>query len=186
MKKAVFIDRDGVIIEDRNYAHKVQDLTFIPHSLTALRTLSSTDLAIIIVTNQSGIARGIFTEEEYHAFTDYLLVRLKDEGVRIDAVYYCPHHPREGVGEYRAICECRKPGIAMLEKAASEFNIDLKGSWLVGDKISDIKAGADAGTRTVLVATGYGGKDTEYSAEPDFRAADLNDAIDIILKEMAT
>lgn len=181
-KRAVFIDRDGVIIEERNYAYRTEDLKFIPGSVEGLRALSRSGYRIIIVTNQAGIARGFFTEEDYQRFTAHLLGLLKDDGVRIDAVYFCPHHPTEGIGEYKTECECRKPKAGMLKAAAKEHGLDLRSSWLVGDKASDIKAGKDAGCRAILVKTGYAGSDAPDAHWEDFTTDDLFGAVGLILE----
>ena len=203
LHKAVFIDRDGVIIEDDDYLSDMDAARFIPGSIDALRTLtgatspsspSDAGWKIIIVTNQSGIARGYFSEDRYHIFTAALLSRLSDEMIRVDGVYYCPHHPTEGVGPYRIDCDCRKPKTGMIMKGAGEHSVDLAASWLVGDKASDIKAGRDSGTRTILVKTGYGGSDVESGGEtgaergpdltcPDFTCDDLAAAVDLILAD---
>ncbi|TAN62893.1 D-glycero-beta-D-manno-heptose 1,7-bisphosphate 7-phosphatase [bacterium] len=185
MKKAVFIDRDGVIIEERNYAYKVEDLAFIPGSIDALKALAKTDYVIIIVTNQAGIARGYFTEKDYNAFTAHMLRLLKDAGARVDGVYFCPHHPAEGVGKYRVDCDCRKPKTGMIDSAAGDFGIELGSSWFIGDKSSDILAGKSAGCRAVLVKTGYGGKDAGNGTEPDYVTDDLNSAVRLILDKSA-
>ena len=181
-RKAVFIDRDGVIVEECNYVYRPEELRFIDGSVCALRRLTRSPYSIIIVTNQSGIARGYFTEEEYHIFTEHMLSILKKEDVHIDAVYYCPHHPVEGVSPaYRIDCDCRKPKTGMLERAVREHGIDLESSWLIGDKTSDIKAGKDASCRTIMVRTGYGGSDRTCEVGPDYVVDNLSDAVDLIL-----
>lgn len=182
MKKAVFIDRDGVIIEEKNYAYRIDDLAFIPGSTDAIKALSRSDYLVIIVTNQAGIARGYFTEKDYHEFTSRLLALLRDAGGRIDGVYFCPHHPTEGTGDYKIDCECRKPKNGMLKAAAKDFGIDLASSWLIGDKSSDIKAGQSAGCKTILVKTGYAGGEGSNATVPDYTADDLNSAVRLILR----
>ena len=181
LRNAVVIDRDGVIIEDTDYVYKSADLSFIPGSIEALQTLSRSSYKIIIITNQSGIGRGYFTESDYHVFTETLLEKLSDYGARVDGVYFCPHHPASGMGRYKTLCPCRKPRTGMLTKASREHGIRLRGSWLIGDKTSDIKAGADAGCKTILVKTGYAGRDLQFRLKADLIANDLNDAIRAIL-----
>jgi len=178
---AVLIDRDGVIIEDKDYVHRTEDLHFTPGAVKALQALTRSPHQVMIVTNQAGIARGYYSEADYAAFTEHLLAELARRSVRIDAVYYCPHHPTEGVGEYRVACDCRKPGTGMLRQASDEHDLDLGRCWLIGDKTSDIQAGADAGCRTILVRTGYGGRDEQCSCSPDYVARDLQEAVDLIL-----
>lgn len=183
MIRTVFVDRDGVIIEDGDYVHRVEDLKFIPGAVDGLKELNAAGFQIIIVTNQAGIARGYFTEEEYHAFSGHLLGELEKGGVGISGVYFCPHHPTEGVGIYRVDCRCRKPRTGMLQMASNEHSVDVPSSWLIGDKSSDIKAGRDFGLRTILVRTGYGGKDGQCAAEPDYDAADMLEAARLILEK---
>ena len=181
LRNAVFIDRDGVIIEDRDYVYRSEDIAFIPGALEALKTLSRTSYKIIIITNQSGIGRGYFTEPDYHAFTETLLEKLSACGARVDGVYFCPHHPAQGIGGYKTSCACRKPKTGMITRASHEHGIRLKGSWLIGDKTSDIKAGVDAGCKTILVKTGYAGQDLRFRLRADLIAGDLNGAVRMIL-----
>ncbi|MFZ3072503.1 MAG: D-glycero-beta-D-manno-heptose 1,7-bisphosphate 7-phosphatase [Thermodesulfobacteriota bacterium] len=181
LRNAVFIDRDGVIIKDRDYVYKSEDLSFIPGSLEALQTLSRTSYKIIIITNQSGIGRGYFTESDYHVFTETFFEKLSSYGARVDGVYFCPHHPASGIGRYGTLCACRKPKTGMITKASHEHGIRLKGSWLIGDKTSDIKAGATAGCKTILVKTGYAGQDRQCRLKSDLIAKDLFDAVRMIL-----
>lgn len=156
MRPAVFLDRDGTLIEEAGYLDRLERLRFFPFSVDAVRLLNRADLAVVIVTNQAGVARGIFPESfvaEAHA---HLRERLEAGGARLDGFYYCPHHPDGTVGSYRRACDCRKPGDAMLRQAAVDLDLDLARSVVVGDRWHDIQAGQRAGTRTVLVRTGYG------------------------------
>lgn len=156
MRPAVFLDRDGTLIEEAGYLDRLERLVLYPFSIDAVRLLNRAGLAVVIVTNQAGVARGIFPESfvaEAHA---HLRERLEAGGARLDAVYYCPHHPDGALDRYRRACDCRKPGDAMLRRAAAEMNLDLARSVVVGDRWHDIQAGRTAGTRTVLVRTGYG------------------------------
>lgn len=181
MNKAVFLDRDGVINEDTVYLHEKKFLKFYPESIKALSELSDTDYKIIVVTNQSGIGRGLYTEEEYNAFKkEYIdeLAGASDGRIRIDGIYYCPHHSTEGVGKYRIKCKCRKPEPGMLLQAQQDYNISLPESYMIGDKRSDIAAGKAAGCKTILVKTGYAGKGGEgLNVEPDFIFENLYDAV---------
>ncbi|MRJ01838.1 MAG: D-glycero-beta-D-manno-heptose 1,7-bisphosphate 7-phosphatase [Epsilonproteobacteria bacterium] len=143
--KAVFLDRDGVINRDLGYVHRIEDFHFIEGIFEALRYLQDLGYTLFIVTNQSGIGRGYYGIEEFEELTEFMLRRLKEEGIEIKKVYFCPHHPDQG-------CNCRKPEPGMVLKAAEEFGIDLKRSWLIGDKESDIEAAQRAGVgRTILL-----------------------------------
>ena len=154
--KGAFIDRDGVIIEERGYAYRIEDYAPLPGAVAALRELQAVGFRLVVVTNQSGIARGLYTEDDYLAFTAHMQARLLAGGVRLDAVEYCPHLPDAAVARYRLACDCRKPRPAMLQRAASKLNIDLASSILVGDRLTDIEAGRAAGVgRCFLVRSGH-------------------------------
>lgn len=153
--RGAFIDRDGVIIEDRGYAHRPQDLAPLPGAIAALRELKSAGFALIVVTNQSGIARGLYSEADYLRFSMHLQSRLRAEGVQLDAVEYCPHLPEAALARYRLDCECRKPRPGMLQRAALRLGVDLSTSVVVGDRRTDIEAGRAAGAgRCYLVRSG--------------------------------
>lgn len=155
-RKAAFIDRDGVLNEDRAYVHRIEDFEFLPGAIEAMRLLKSAGYLLVVITNQSGIARGIYTEADYLALTEHMRQRLAAEGVSLDAVEYCPHLPDAPVGRYRADCDCRKPKPGMLRRAIQTLDIDPGASFLVGDRLSDIEAGRAAGIgRCFLVRTGY-------------------------------
>ena len=172
MRKAVFIDRDGVLNEDPGFLHEIDKLKFYPGIIDTLVELSKTDYLIVIVTNQPGIGRGIYSETEYKKFENaYMdeLGRISKNRIRIDRIYYCPHHPTKGIGKYKTICKCRKPAPGMLKRAAEEYDIDFFHSYMIGDKRSDIQAGKAVGCKTVLVRTGCGGKGGDFeSVEPDY------------------
>ncbi len=182
MNKAVFLDRDGVICKDTDYLHKIQDFEFIDKAIDALKLLSKTDYKIIIITNQAGIAHGFYTEEDFHKLNNWMLKEFKSKSIKIDKVYYCPHHQNAEIAKYKLDCDCRKPKTGMLKKAEKEFNINLKNSFLVGDQSSDIRAGENAGCKTILVRTGYAGKDKQYKVIPDFTVKNLYEAVELILK----
>lgn len=138
VKKALFLDRDGVINEDKGYVSRVEDFTFCAGVFEALRTFEARGYLLVIVTNQSGIGRGYYTQEAYETLTAWMLGELQKNGVTIAKVYHCPHAPEEK-------CACRKPESGMLEAAIGEFGIDPARSWIVGDKPSDMEAGKNAG-----------------------------------------
>ena len=155
-RRAVFLDRDGTINQEVGYLHRVEDFVFIPGAPEAIRLLRGAGFLVVVVTNQAGIARGLYDEAALERLHEHLAVELAAAGTGIDASYFCPHHPRHGVGPYQVDCACRKPLPGMLLQAAADLGIALADSWLVGDKLSDIQAGLAAGCRPVLVRTGYG------------------------------
>lgn len=143
--RAAFLDRDGVINVDHGYVHRADQFELLPGVSAALRKLSDAGLLLVVVTNQSGIARGLYTEQDYEALTVHMRARLAAEGVRLDAVYHCPHLQDAAVPAYRKQCDCRKPLPGMILRAIAEHDIEPARSMLVGDKASDIAAGRAAG-----------------------------------------
>jgi D-glycero-D-manno-heptose 1,7-bisphosphate phosphatase len=155
-RRAVFLDRDGVINTEVNYLHRVQDFAFVPGTPAALARLQAAGWALVVVTNQSGIARGYYSEADYQALTEHLRAELARAGVTLDAVLHCPHLPDASVAAYRGDCDCRKSAPGMLLRAAAALDIDLAASVMVGDKRSDLEAGRAAGVgRNVLVRSGH-------------------------------
>ncbi len=151
---AIFFDRDGTINRDHGYVYKIDNFQFIEGAIEAMIELKKMGYALILITNQSGIAIGLFTEEQFLELTEWMNWSLIDHGIGLDAIYYCPHHPNAIEQKYKQICNCRKPKPNMLLKAQKELNINMKASYMVGDKISDIQAGKEANIGTnVLVAT---------------------------------
>jgi len=177
---AVFLDRDGVINENA-FVNDPDDLVLIPGAGEAIARLNHACLPVVVVTNQGGIAMGHLTEETLGVIHAELRRRLAGAGASVDAIYYCPHIANARLIAYRIDCPCRKPGTGMLEKARDDLGIALSKSALVGDSTSDILAGIRAGCRTILVETGFGGKDGKVSAVPDAVVADLSAAVDLIL-----
>lgn len=175
--RAVFLDRDGVLMEDASYVGQIERVTLIPGAAEALRRLRAAGYRLLVVTNQSGVGRGYFTREavdQIHAHLDEQFARV---GVGIDRYYVCPHHPEDN-------CDCRKPRPKFLQAAAREYGLDLARSFMVGDRTSDLQAGHNAGTRTVLVLTGVGAETlARADARPDHVAADLPAAVDWILTQ---
>ncbi|WP_409307858.1 D-glycero-beta-D-manno-heptose 1,7-bisphosphate 7-phosphatase [Pectobacterium sp. B1J-3] len=152
---AIFLDRDGTINIDHGYVHEIDQFQFIDGVIDALQELKKLGFALVIVTNQSGIARGKFTEEQFMQLTEWMDWSLADRDVDLDGIYFCPHHPDATVGDYRQVCDCRKPEPGMLLSAQRHLNIDMAASYIVGDKIEDLQAGIAAGVGTkVLVRTG--------------------------------
>ncbi len=155
-RPAAFIDRDGVLNEERAFVHRPEDFVFVPGAIEALRLLQEAGYRLVVVTNQSGIARGLYREADYLALTAHMRSSLEARGVRLDAVEYCPHLPDAPVARFRVDCDCRKPRPGMLLKAMEALDIDPQASFLVGDRPSDVEAGRAAGLgRCFLVRTGY-------------------------------
>lgn len=184
MNKAVFLDRDGVITQEPpHYAHKLDQLALIPKSGDAIRLLNEDGFMVVIVSNQAGIAYGYYQEEDAVSFNQALGGKLTEAGAHIDAIYYCPHHPEAKVEKYRVDCDCRKPKPGMLIMAEKELGIDMKSSYMVGDKLTDIEVGKRAGCKTVLVKTGYGGETVQNNRiKCDYIADDLHAAVEHILE----
>jgi len=180
MRKAVFLDRDGVISEEVDHLNNVAGLRLLPGAARAIKALNEKEYHVIVVTNQAAIAKGMVTPEVVNDIHEEMKKQLSKEGAMIDGIYYCPHYPDGTVKEYAVVCDCRKPGIGMIEQAMKDFTIDPGRSFLVGDKTSDILAGRRAGLKTILVKTGYAGKDGRYKVAPDFIADDLLSAITYI------
>ena len=151
--KAIFLDRDGTINVEKDYLFKIPDFEFLPGVIDALRQLQTAGFLLIIITNQSGIARGYYTEEQYKELNDWMLEELRSHGVNITAVYYCPHHPEAKVEKYRKNCSCRKPKLGMYEQAVKDFNIDLGSSYAIGDKIRDCAICKTTECRGFLIAS---------------------------------
>lgn len=153
---AVFLDRDGTINEETGYMDRLEKLKLVPVAAEAIRLINASGMKAVVVTNQSGVARGLFDE----AFVDAVHTRLREmlraEGAFLDGIYFCPHHPTEGRERYLMTCDCRKPAPGLLLRAAADLHLDPDRSYMVGDTLKDIEAGARAGARGVLVRTGYG------------------------------
>lgn len=187
LRPAVFLDRDGVLIDEVEYLSDVAQVRLIPGAAAAVWRLNDAGLAVVVVTNQSGVARGYFPESrvgEVHRHLAELL--LAEVGATVDRFDYSPYHPTEGVGAYRRDTDCRKPKPGMLVRSATALGLDLSASWMVGDRRSDLEAGAAAGCRTILVRTGYG-EGCDVTA-PDGRlnlaavVPTLAEAVDVILQ----
>jgi histidinol-phosphate phosphatase family protein len=184
-QRAVFLDRDGTINEWKGHLASAEEFTLIEGTAEAVKRLNEAEYRVIVVTNQSVIARGEATFAEVRRIHSKMETLLGRQGAFIDGLYLCPHHPDKGfpgeVASLKFACDCRKPGTALIEKARCEFNLDLRGSWLIGDTTADILAAQRAGLRSVLVGTGEAGRDGKYAVRPDFSAKDLYSAVDTIL-----
>ena len=153
-RSAVFFDRDGVLNEDRGYIHTPGEFAWMPGAIESVKWLNDTGRLVLVVTNQSGIARGVYTEEEYLAFERWISERLAEQGAHVDAWYHCPHHPTEGLGDLRTECDCRKPAPGMVLRALEEWGLRPERCVLIGDKESDMAAAAAAGVPGVLFRNG--------------------------------
>src|SRR5712691_10516702 len=153
---AVFIDRDGTLTEEVGYVNHPKRLRLLPRTGEAIRRLNTAGVPAVVVTNQAGIARGYFTEDLLDAVNAELRAQLAAAGAQLDGLYVCPHHPTEGQPPFRMSCECRKPKPGMLLQAASDLDLDLRRSFMIGDKGSDLEVAPVIGARGILVLTGYG------------------------------
>jgi len=184
-KSGVFLDRDGTLLEEAGYLDRLERLVFFPYAIDAVRLLNRAGFPVVVVTNQAGIARGIFKESFVAAAHRHISDRLAAAGARVDAFYYCPHHPEAVVEEFRQVCDCRKPQPGMLTRAAADLDLALDRSFVVGDRWHDLEAGQRVGARTLLVRTGYGR--TEEAApmahvQPSAIVDNVIDAVSWILR----
>ncbi len=180
-RRAVFIDRDGTISEEVGYVNHVSRYRVFPFAAEAIRTITEAGWLAILVTNQAGVARGYFAEEMIGRVHEVLTAELARGGARLDAIYYCPHHPSVGEPPYRLDCDCRKPRPGLLRRAAEEFDLDLADCWMVGDRYSDTELARNAGVRSAFVLSGYGRGEWEHQRhawkhQPDLVAENLLEA----------
>ena len=185
MRPAVFLDRDGTLIEERGYLDRLELLTVFPWTADAIRLINRAGYAAVVITNQAAIGRGMVEEAflgTVHAALDAVLA---GGNARIDRYYYCPHHPEATLDRFRRVCRCRKPGPGMIEQACEEMGLDPRRSFMVGDRWLDVAAGHAAGTRSVLVRTGHGGHEEQHlpeGAQPDAILNNLMEAVAWILR----
>jgi D-glycero-D-manno-heptose 1,7-bisphosphate phosphatase len=177
-RPAVFLDRDGTLVEERDYLDDPADVELVPGAADAIRRLRVNGFLIVVITNQSGIARGLYREEDYQAVRERLQELLEREGAGLDATYHCPHHP-----DFTGPCDCRKPGPGMYRSAERELGIDLEVSWFVGDKLTDVDPARRLGGTGVLVLTGYGRESRNYVASDVRVVKDLPAAADLIIAQ---
>jgi mannose-1-phosphate guanylyltransferase / phosphomannomutase len=184
-RRAVFLDRDGVINVERDPVAAPEKLNLLPGAVDAIKKINRSEFCAIVVTNQPMIAKGFATENDLDRIHAKLETLLGAEHAYVDRIYYCPHHPEKGFAgerpELKIPCECRKPSPGMLFKAAADFNLDLSSSYMVGDQTVDVQTGINAGCRTIMVKTGYAGSDGKHSCRPDVLADTLSDAVESIL-----
>ncbi|MDE6386783.1 MAG: HAD-IIIA family hydrolase [Lachnospiraceae bacterium] len=170
-KPAVFLDRDGVLTEENGYITSPEKLKIFPYAEESVRKIRQKGYYTIVITNQSGVARGLFTEKALQEMNEYLMKQT-----HVDAIFYCPHHPGGKVEKYTKECACRKPRTGMFEAACREFAIDMSNSYMIGDRAGDIFAGQSAGVRTILLESGYGTGGLEAEVTPDNIMQDLREA----------
>jgi D-glycero-D-manno-heptose 1,7-bisphosphate phosphatase len=187
MNRAIFIDRDGTISEEVGYINHLSRFRLFPYAAAALNQLHENGYLAIVITNQAGVARGYFSEAMVQEIHQQMTKELETSGARLDAIYYCAHHPSVGEPPYQFDCDCRKPKPGLLLRAAQDYNIDLANSWMIGDRYSDIELAANAGVKSALVLSGYGRGEWEHqrenwSTQPDLVADDLLAAINQIGK----
>lgn len=189
MERAVFLDRDGTVSEEVGYIRELDRFQIYSYAPLAIRKLNQAGLRTFLVTNQSGVARGMFSEDLIHEIHTKLEKELREESAHLDAIYYCPHHPEGSVPSYRQDCNCRKPKTGMIQRAALDFDLDLRSSFVVGDKYLDMELAFRAGARAILVLSGYGheqyrlGRQT-WPRQPDYVAANLLEAAEWIVAEV--
>lgn len=189
MKKnpAVFLDRDGTICEEVGYMASVEQMKLIPRSAEGVRLLNRGGFKVVVITNQAGVARGFFPESVLENLHGEMERQLEEAGARVDGIYYCPHHPTEGVPPYLRECDCRKPATGLLRRAAAELNLDLSSSYMIGDHFSDVECGQRVGGETVLVLTGHGretlARKDSWIKPPSYIAADLYEAVQWVLRD---
>jgi D-glycero-D-manno-heptose 1,7-bisphosphate phosphatase len=181
-RRAVFMDRDGTISEEVGYVNHVSRYRVFPFAAEAVRTLNESGWLAVLVTNQAGVARGYFREELIGEIHKVLASELERGSARLDAVYYCPHHPSVGEPPYRFDCDCRKPRPGLLLRAARELDLDLSRCWMVGDRFSDAELARNAGAHSALVLTGYGRGELEHQSDawpqrPELIAENLLEAV---------
>jgi len=193
MKKhtAVFLDRDGTINEEVGYLDSIDKLKLFANTAEAIRMINGSGMKAVVITNQSGIAKGYFNEEFVETVHTRIQQILKAKGAFIDAFYYCPHHPTEGLGTYQQSCACRKPEAGLLIAAAQDMDIDLARSYVVGDMVKDIQVASRVGAKGILVKTGYGLNtiekdltlDSTEISRPNYIAEDILDAVKWIMND---
>lgn len=187
MNKAVFLDRDGTINVEKHYLYKIEDFEFLPGAIEGLKMLQDAGYMLIVITNQSGIARGYYTEEDFCILNGWMTATLKKNGVVINGVYYCPHLPDAVIEKYKAVCDCRKPAMGLYKMAVKDFNIDIDYSWAVGDKMRDCSICADFGCRGFLIGNSETKKVLEQVRLGEYKkvryAVDLLEAARFIVED---
>jgi len=185
-QRAVFIDRDGTMSEEVGYINHSSRFRLFPYAAAAIKHLNESGWLAIVVTNQAGVARGYFSEDMIETVHAQMTKDVTANGGRIDAIYYCAHHPSVGEPPYRVACDCRKPQPGLINRAAEKFDVDLSSSWMIGDRYSDVELARNAGVKSMFVLSGYGRGEwehqrTTWSAQPDLVADNLLEAVQMIV-----
>lgn len=185
MRKAIFLDKDGTLIKDIPYNVDPALIVLQDNSVEGLKQLQDEGYLLIIISNQSGVAHGYFHENELHKVKDKLEELLEEYSIKLDGMYYCPHHPQGNIKSYSITCNCRKPQPGMILAAARDFNLDLSNSWMIGDILHDVEAGNRAGCRTILIDNG---NETEWMIndfrEPTYKVNSINEAASFIFQQV--
>jgi D-glycero-D-manno-heptose 1,7-bisphosphate phosphatase len=182
-RRAVFLDRDGTINVEKGFVHRIKDFEFVDDAVRLIGRLNDAGFLVIVVTNQSGIARGLYTEDDVERLHRFVNGELQKGGARIDRFYYCPHHPEAPDPAYRKECVCRKPNPGMVHRAIGELDIDASGSFLVGDRLRDVCAGKRSGLFSILIREDEDVQDsTTCNEEPDLVVKTLAEAVSYILQ----
>ena len=189
MKVGVLLDRDGTINEQMGYINHLSRFVLFPFASQAIKILNDLNIPVAVVTNQSGLARGYFPEKLLTEVHEQMSTALAKDGAHVDGIYICPHHPEAKEENYRQTCNCRKPKIGLFSQAATELGLDLRQSFVIGDRWSDLKAARKIGAKGILVLTGYGAGDLQYigphqEVKPDYIATNLLEAVSWIIAEM--
>ena len=189
-RPVIFLQRDGTINEEVNYLHRPEDLKILPGAAEAISRFNQAGFLVIVITNQAGIGRGYYTQQDMENLNEYMNQVLAEQDAHIDGFYFCPHHPEHGIGEYKKDCDCRKPGIGMFRQAEQDFSIEKAHSYMIGDKLIDTQAGHNYGVSSILVGTGYGKELFETQCQGrrrttdyEYYAENLMEAADWIFKE---
>ena len=188
MNRAVFIDRDGTISEEVGYINHASRFRLFPYAAAAIKHLNENGWLAIVITNQAGVARGYFSEDMVQTVHGAMTKELESGGARLDAIYYCAHHPTVGEPPYRFDCDCRKPKPGLISRAAKDLDIELKESWMVGDRYSDVELARNAGVKSMFVMSGYGRGEWEHqraswTEKPDLVAENLLEAVRLIVSD---
>ncbi len=187
-QRAVFIDRDGTLSEEVGYINHPSRFSLFPYSASAIRHLNENGWLAIVITNQAGVARGYFSEDMIQTVHERMAKELESDNAKLDAIYYCAHHPSVGEPPYRLDCDCRKPKPGLISRATEDFDIDLEASWMVGDRYSDIELARNAGLKSLFVLSGYGRGEWEHQRatwieKPDLIAENLLEAVRLIVSK---
>ncbi|MBI2028414.1 MAG: HAD-IIIA family hydrolase [Candidatus Levybacteria bacterium] len=183
-KIVAFIDRDGTIVKEVNYLSKKEQIQILPKVVEGIQLLNKHGAIIIVITNQPVVARGFAEVGDVKDINNLLVELLREKGAIVNAVYFCPHHPYADILKYKMSCLCRKPEIAMFERSADDFHIDLKNAYIIGDTTRDFLAGEKLKIPSICVQTGYRGKDNTYPVAPVHKAKTFLDAVNIIISKL--